>query len=108
MEQNQNIQAQQPPQKFVCNGDCKNCRSMQQWSFCASVHAYSNMKVLDKVMETLAAVQASVQALQATAQELSANVDAIQATEAVFDPNAAPAIPADGMPGGMTVEQFVV
>ena len=81
--QNQNMR------QFVCNGDCKKCRSTQQWSFCASVHAYSNMKVLDKVMETLTAMQAQADAIQGTVQELAARVTAIQDGEAaVFDPAA--------------------
>ena len=82
-----NQQAQQPPQ-FVCMGDCKKCRSMQQWSYCASIHAYSNMKVLDRVMETLVGMQAAMQSMQSAIQELSARIDAIQSSEpAVFDPN---------------------
>lgn len=82
-----NQQAQQPPQ-FVCTGDCKKCRSMQQWSYCASIHAYSNMKVLDRVMETLVGMQAAMQSMQSAIQELSAKIEAIQNGEAaVFDPN---------------------
>ena len=82
-----NQQAQQPPQ-FVCTGDCKKCRSMQQWSYCASIHAYSNMKVLDRVMDTLVGMQAAMQSMQSAIQELSARIDAIQSSEpAVFDPN---------------------
>jgi hypothetical protein len=74
MEQNQNQnpqnnpQAQQPPQ-FVCTGDCKKCRSMQQWSYCASIHAYSNMKVLDRVMETLVGMQAAIQAMHCPSKD---------------------------------------
>ena len=92
MEQaNQNTQnqqaAQQPPQ-FVCTGDCKRCRSMQQWSFCASVHAFSNMKVLDKVMETLVGMQTQMQAMQGEMHGLSAKIETMQSSEiAVFDPN---------------------
>ena len=75
-------QTQQQTPQFVCNGDCKKCKSMQQWSFCASVHAFSNMKVLDKVMETLSVMQGEV-------KELAAKIEAIQNCEAtVFDPNA--------------------
>ena len=86
MEQNQNQQNSQ--QQFVCTGDCKKCRSMQQWSYCASIHAYSNMKVLDRVMETLVGMQAAMQSMQSAIQELSARIDAIQSSEpAVFDPN---------------------
>lgn len=73
----------QQTQQFVCNGDCKKCKSMHQWSFCASVHAFSNMKVLDKVMETLSMMQGEV-------KELAEKIEAIQNSEAaVFDPNEA-------------------
>ena len=90
MDQNQNQQnnqqAQQP--QFVCTGDCKKCRSMQQWSYCASIHAYSNMKVLDKIMETLLGMKSQMDAMQGTVGELSAKIEAIQNGEAaVFDPN---------------------
>ena len=82
-----NQQAQQPPQ-FVCTGDCKKCRSMQQWSYCASIHAYSNMKVLDRVMETLVGIKNQMDAMQGTVAELSAKIEAIQNGEAaVCDPN---------------------
>lgn len=89
MEQTiQNPQGQQQPQQFVCTGDCKKCRSMQQWSYCASIHAYSNMKVLDKVMETLANMQSQIEAMQGAVQELTAKIESIQNSEAtVFDPN---------------------
>ena len=86
MEQNQNQQNSQ--QQFVCTGDCKKCRSMQQWSYCASIHAYSNMKVLDKIMETLLGMKNQMDAMQGTIEELSAKIEAIQNGEAaVFDPN---------------------
>ena len=52
-ENNNAAPMQQQTQQFVCTGDCKKCKSMQQWSYCASIHAYSNMKVLDKMMEIL-------------------------------------------------------
>lgn len=85
--QNQNQQAQQP-QQFVCTGDCKKCHSMQQWSYCSSIHAYSNMKVLDKVMETLVKMQEQINDMQGTIQEMAAKIEAIQNSEAaVFDPN---------------------
>jgi hypothetical protein len=90
-QENQNTQnqqaAQQPPQ-FVCTGDCKKCLSVQQWSFCASVHAFSNMKVLDKVMEALVGMQAQMQAMQGEIQGLSEKIEAMQNSEPrVFDPN---------------------
>lgn len=85
--QNQNPQQAQQPQ-FVCTGNCKKCHSMQQWSYCASIHAYSNMKVLDRVMETLVGMQTAMQTMQGAIQELSARIDAIQSSEpSVFDPN---------------------
>lgn len=80
------MQQQQP--QFVCTGDCKKCKSMQQWSYCASIHAYSNMKVLDKIMETLLGMKAQIDTMQGTVVELSAKIEAIQNGEAaVFDPN---------------------
>ena len=89
MEQtNQNQQTMQQPPQFVCTGDCKKCRSMQQWSYCASIHAYSNMKVLDKIMETLLGMKGQMDAMQGMVAELSAKIEAIQNGEAaVFDPN---------------------
>ena len=85
MEQNQN---QQNSQQFVCTGDCRKCKSMQQWSYCASIHAYSNMKVLDKIMESLLNMKAQIDAMQGSVEELSAKIEAIQNGEAaVFDPN---------------------
>ena len=80
------MQQQQP--QFVCTGDCKKCKSMQQWSYCASIHAYSNMKVLDKIMETLLGMKTQIDTMRGTVAELSAKIEAIQNGEAaVFDPN---------------------
>ena len=78
---------QQQTQQFVCTGDCKKCKSMQQWSYCASIHAYSNMKVLDKIMETILGMKTQIDTMQGTVAELSAKIEAIQNGEAaVFDP----------------------
>lgn len=87
MEQtNQTPQGQQP--QFRCPGNCLQCLPAQR-QYCASQHAYSNMLVLDKVMETLTAMQSQIAAMQGTVQELSAKIEAIQNSEAaVFDPNA--------------------
>lgn len=86
MEQtNQNQQGQQP--QFRCPGNCLQCLPAQR-QYCASQHAYSNMMVLDKVMETLTAMQSQIAAMQGTVQELSAKIEAIQNSEAsVFAPN---------------------
>lgn len=83
-------------QQFVCSGDCKKCKSIQ-WGFCASVHAYSNMKVLDKVMETLGKMQEEISAMQGAVKEMSDKIEAIQNSEAsVFDPSAGYAQQGDG------------
>ena len=83
MEQNQNQQSGQ----FKCPGNCLQCLPAQR-QYCASQHAYSNMKVLDKVMEALLNMRNQIDAMQGTVEELSAKIDAIQNGEAsVFDPN---------------------
>ena len=83
MEQNQNQQGGQ----FKCPGNCLQCLPAQR-QYCASQHAYSNMKVLDKIMETLLRMKSQMDAMQGTVEELSAKIEAIQNGEAaVFDPN---------------------
>lgn len=86
MEQtNQNPQAQQP--QFKCPGNCLRCLPAQR-QYCASQHAYSNMLVLDKVMETLMKMQEQIDSMQGTMQEMTAKIEAIQNSEGtVFDPN---------------------
>ena len=85
MEQNQNQQGQQP--QFKCPGNCLQCLPAQR-QYCASQHAYSNMMVLDKVMETLTSMQGQIEAMQGSVKELAAKIEAIQNSEgAVFDPN---------------------
>lgn len=83
MEQNQNQQGGQ----FKCPGNCLQCLPAQR-QYCASQHAYSNMKVLDKVMEALLGMKNQMDAMQGAVGELSAKIEAIQNGEAaVFDPN---------------------
>lgn len=86
MEQtNQNPQNNQ--QQFKCPGNCLQCLPAQR-QYCASQHAYSNMLVLDKVMETLSTMQGQIEVMRGTVQELAAKIEAIQNSEsAVFDPN---------------------
>lgn len=86
MEQtNQNPQNNQ--QQFKCPGNCLQCLPAQR-QYCASQHAYSNMKVLDKIMETLLGMKNQMETMQGTVAELSAKIEAIQNCEAaVFDPN---------------------
>ena len=75
MEQNQN---------FKCSGNCLNCSPAQR-AYCASQHSYSNMRVLDSMMETILVIQKDL-------KTLSEKIEAIQNNEAtVFDPN--PEIP---------------
>lgn len=86
MEQtNQNQQNNQ--RQFKCPGNCLQCLPAQR-QYCASQHAYSNMKVLDKIMETLLGMKNQIDSMQGTVAELSAKIEAIQNGEAsVFDPN---------------------
>ena len=74
-------------QNFQCSGNCLNCLPAQR-QYCASQHAYSNMKVLDKMMEVLGKMQEDMTAMQGTVKEMDAKIEAIQNSEAtVFDPN---------------------
>ena len=73
--------------QFKCPGNCLQCLPAQR-QYCASQHAYSNMKVLDKIMETLFSMKSQIETMQGTVTELSAKIEAIQNGEAsVFDPN---------------------
>ena len=70
MEQNQ----------FKCSGNCLNCQPAQR-AYCASQHAYSNMKVLDQMMGIVISMQGDI-------KEMKEKIEAIQNNEAsVFDPN---------------------
>ena len=87
MEQNQNQNPQNNQSQFRCPGNCLQCLPAQR-QYCASQHAYSNMMVLDKVMETLTAMKAQIETMQGSVNELAAKIEAIQNNEgAVFDPN---------------------
>jgi len=80
-------QTNQNQQNFRCPGNCLQCLPAQR-QYCASQHAYSNMKVLDRMMETLLGLKGQVEAMQGSIGELSAKIEAIQNGEAaVFDPN---------------------
>ena len=87
MEQtNQNQQNNQQPQ-FKCPGNCLQCLPAQR-QYCASQHAYSNMKVLDKIMETLLGMKDQIETMQGTIGEMSAKIEAMQNGDAaVFNPN---------------------
>lgn len=86
MEQtNQNPQNNQP--QFKCPGNCLQCLPAQR-QYCASQHAYSNMKVLDKIMETLLGMKNQIETMQGTIGEMSAKIEAMQNGDAaVFNPN---------------------
>ena len=74
-------------QQFQCSGNCLNCQPAQR-QYCASQHSYSNMKVLDNMMELLKKMQTDMQAMQGSITELAEKVEAVQNNEAtVFDPN---------------------
>lgn len=84
MEQESNSNSQQ--QRPACPGNCLRCIPAQR-QYCASQHAYSNMKVLDRVMETLTLMQSQMEAMQGSVTELALKIEAIQSGEAtVFDP----------------------
>ena len=70
--------------KFKCNGDCLNCRSMSdrkvQWQYCASQFTYNSMRMIEALHE-------SINVMAGTVNELREKIDAIQNSEAyVFDP----------------------
>lgn len=68
-------------QKFQCTGNCLGCLPAQR-AYCASQHAYSNMKVLDKMMEIMLGMQGEI-------TDMKVKIEAIQNSEAViFDPTA--------------------
>ena len=63
-----------------CTGNCLNCLPAQR-AYCASQHAYSNMKVLDAMMNV-------VLEMKGTIDELKTKVEGMQDGEVVlFDPN---------------------
>lgn len=64
---------QQTQVQFKCTGNCLGCSPAQR-AYCASQHAYSNMKVLDAVMQEVLTLHESVKAL-------SEKVEAIKPTE---------------------------
>ena len=67
-------------QNFKCTGNCLACLPAQR-AYCASQHAYSNMKVLDSMMGTLLNMQGDI-------KSLSEKIEGMQNNEAsVFDPN---------------------
>ena len=86
-ENNNAAPMKQQTTQFKCPGNCLQCLPAQR-QYCASQHAYSNMKVLDKIMETLFSMKSQIETMQGTVTELSAKIEAIQNGEAsVFDPN---------------------
>ena len=68
-------------QNFQCSGNCLNCLPAQR-AYCAAQHSYSNMKVLDKVMEIVIDMKGDIKAI-------SEKIQAMQDNEALlFDPSA--------------------
>jgi len=88
MEQNnQNPQNNQQPAQPQCSGNCLQCFPAQR-QYCASQHALSNMRVLDKVMETLGSIKEQIATMQGSIEELAVKIEAIQDDKGtVFDPN---------------------
>ena len=66
--------------QFKCSGNCLNCLPAQR-AYCASQHAYSNMKVLDMLTKTVLDMQGEISIIKE-------KIEAIQNNEAnIFDPN---------------------
>lgn len=59
-----------------CTGDCRKCMPIQR-AYCSSQIAYSNMKLLDALTQSVAALDNSVKMIQA-------KVEAIQGNEALL------------------------
>ena len=79
--------ANETKQQFQCTGNCLQCLPAQR-AYCASQHAYSNMKVLDKVMEAITDMKEQIKAMQGEVREMAAKIEAIQNGEAdIFDPS---------------------
>lgn len=73
-------------QTFRCTGNCLHCPPAQR-AYCASQHAYSNMKVLDNVMGMLGKMQEDIAAVQGAVSDVAAKMEAMQSGEAsVFNP----------------------
>ena len=65
---------------FKCSGNCLNCQPAQR-AYCASQHAYSNMKVLDSMMGIIIAMQGTI-------DEMKVKIEALQNNEAdLFNPS---------------------
>ena len=79
--------ANEQKQQFQCPGDCLKCMPAQR-TYCASQHAYSNMKVLDVMMGILTGMKEQVNTMQGEMMEISQKIEAIQNSEgAVFSPD---------------------
>ena len=68
--------------QFKCSGNCLNCLPAQR-AYCASQHAYYNMKVLDTMMGVMVAMQGDI-------KNMAEKIEAMQNNEAsIFDPSIA-------------------
>ena len=64
---------------FKCSGNCLNCQPAQR-AYCASQHAYSNMKVLDNLMVVVLGMKEEL-------AEVKKKIDILQNEESeIFDP----------------------
>lgn len=61
MDSNQN--------QFKCTGNCLNCLPAQR-AYCASQHAYSNMKVLDMMMKEILSIKEEMNSISQSIEEL--------------------------------------
>ena len=82
MAENKN---QQP--KFQCSGDCLKCLPAQR-QYCASQHAYSNMKVLDVLVEMIKQTAKELEDIRKDVAAISVKIESILSNEeSVFNPS---------------------
>ena len=66
--------------QFKCSGNCLNCLPAQR-AYCASQHAYSNMKVLDMLTKTVLDMQGEISIIKEKIEAIQNNEANVFATE---------------------------
>ena len=49
--------------QFQCTGDCLRCMAVQR-QYCASQHSYNNMRMIERMQESINALSASMEELK--------------------------------------------
>jgi len=84
MDTNTNGGVPQQQQQFKCTGNCLNCLPAQR-AYCASQHAYSNMRVLDEVMKNMQELKSGMEEMKADIKDLATAVDEMQGYDDVYE-----------------------